>query len=153
MLDINEVSEGLIGVYACLMQAVDTLGEARVSKFLDTVPERGEALWVRFRSWQRTGGEYAGFQKFIQSFEQNGAQPEPMMPPSRPGELFVQRFVLQGSTWEKLEVSPVDVMGLSKSAKLPSDVVLNGFAGPGGKTYMRAYHTPSGKFAWYELKK
>jgi hypothetical protein len=153
MLDIDAVSEGIMGVYACLSHAVAKLGEERVTKFLERVPERGEALWHRFRSWQRAAGENADFLGFIQSTEQSDTQPTRVTSPQRPGEFFVQTFSAKGFTWERLQSTPVGVMGVPESGTLPNNVILNGFAGPGGKVYMRAYHTPSGKFAWYEIKK
>ncbi len=51
---IDEVSEGNFGVLAALLNARRTLGEKILRAFLDKVPEKGEALYLRFREFQKT---------------------------------------------------------------------------------------------------
>jgi hypothetical protein len=61
-----EVADGLIGITTGLMVARDELGDERVAKFLDNVPEKGEVLWRRFRAAQRTSGQLEyGFSTFV----------------------------------------------------------------------------------------
>lgn len=65
---ITEVADGLIGVMTCLLNAQNTLGEQKVAQFLDKVPEKGEALWLRFRAAQRQSRDDSfDFNAFITS--------------------------------------------------------------------------------------
>lgn len=50
---IDEVSDGNIGVLTALMNARATIGDKHLTIFLEKVPERGEALWLRFRTFQK----------------------------------------------------------------------------------------------------
>ena len=54
---IVEVSDGVIGVLAGLEAARKTLGihhgDLFVTMFLDKAPEKGEALWKRFKAYQK----------------------------------------------------------------------------------------------------
>jgi len=50
---IDEVTDGNFGVMAALMSTRQTLGDKRLTEFLDKVPERGEQLWLRFRAFQK----------------------------------------------------------------------------------------------------
>lgn len=65
-VNIDEVAEGLIGVQTALMASVSEFGEATVGFFLEVVPERGEKLWDRFRSYQSEKGGDIGFLNFVQ---------------------------------------------------------------------------------------
>ena len=60
---IGEVSDNVMGVMGCLTVARIRLGDEIVSSFLDKVPEKGEALWVRFRTWRdnRSGMTFLHF--------------------------------------------------------------------------------------------
>ncbi|NQV90642.1 hypothetical protein HQ487_04555 [Candidatus Uhrbacteria bacterium] len=56
----EELHEGVFGLMACLMP----LDNKTIVLLYRIVPERGEALWVRFRAWQKDGHEDEGFDKF-----------------------------------------------------------------------------------------
>ena len=60
---IDEVSQNLIGVQMALLTARNTLGDETVVRFLDKVPEQGEALWLRFRAFRdaRSGMTFLHF--------------------------------------------------------------------------------------------
>ena len=60
---MEEAHQGIIGVMTGLMVLRQQLGDKGVNLFLDTVPERGEALWVKFRN-ARDKGEAEGFVQF-----------------------------------------------------------------------------------------
>ncbi|MDO8572411.1 MAG: hypothetical protein Q7S11_01415 [bacterium] len=45
---IDEVSGGIIGLLAGLTDARVSLGDARVTEFLDIMPQKGEVLWRHF---------------------------------------------------------------------------------------------------------
>jgi hypothetical protein len=60
---IEDAHGGIIGVMTGLMMLRQKLGDKGVKMFLDTVPERGEALWVKFRE-ARDRGEAEGFVQF-----------------------------------------------------------------------------------------
>ena len=64
---IDEVADGIIGVQAALLNARATLGDQRVSDFLDKVPEKGDKLWDRFRAMQREKGDFITFNHLIAS--------------------------------------------------------------------------------------
>ena len=51
-VDADEVSKGIIGVLAMMLEAIQRLGEPVVALFLDLVPERGEALWLKVAAWR-----------------------------------------------------------------------------------------------------
>ena len=65
-VNVDEVADGIIGVQTAMMAALSQFGEAMVCFFLDLVPERGEKLWERFRSYQHENGDEIGFLEFIQ---------------------------------------------------------------------------------------
>ena len=50
---IDDVSQGNFGVHAAMLSATTQLGNATVAFFLDQITERGEALWQRFRAFQK----------------------------------------------------------------------------------------------------
>lgn len=67
---ITEAADGLIGVEAGLLNACATLGNVHVTTFLDKIPERGEALWLRFKAFRDVKGadpETRTFNHFIAS--------------------------------------------------------------------------------------
>ncbi len=67
-VQIEDASNGNMGVQAALLNARNTLGEANLANFLSSVPERGEALWVRFRGVQKASPlEDFNFNHFIAS--------------------------------------------------------------------------------------
>ena len=64
---IDEASDGLIGLMAGLMatrQQFGQHGDRAVNLFLDSVPERGEALWKKFTT-ARDAGEATDFVQFV----------------------------------------------------------------------------------------
>lgn len=65
-LDIDEVSQDVIGVYSALLSSKGQLGEAVVVFFLDQVPERGSQLWERFVAF-RDEHEGKTFIDFVKS--------------------------------------------------------------------------------------
>lgn len=65
-LDIDEVSQGVLGIYSAILCSRSQLGDAVLAFFLDQVPERGEKLWERFRAF-RDEHEGTGFIDFIKS--------------------------------------------------------------------------------------
>jgi hypothetical protein len=71
---INEVSDGVIGVLAGITAARGALGDEIVAKFLDKVPEKGEALWKRFRSFRdlREGMTFGHFVVAVATGMQQG---------------------------------------------------------------------------------
>lgn len=67
---IDEVSDGITGVFVALLHARCTIGDKHVTTFLDKVPERGEALWLRFKTFRDEEGvnpEFRTFNHFIAS--------------------------------------------------------------------------------------
>ena len=52
---MEEAHQGIMGVMMGLMVLRQQLGDKGVNMFLDTVSERGEALWVKFRNAQDKG--------------------------------------------------------------------------------------------------
>jgi hypothetical protein len=50
---IDEASADCIGVLTALLHARNTVGEKNLIAFLDRVPEKGEALWLRFKAFQK----------------------------------------------------------------------------------------------------
>ena len=50
---IDEVSDGNIGVLTALMNARATIGDKHLTTFFEKVPEKGEALWLRFKAFQK----------------------------------------------------------------------------------------------------
>lgn len=50
---IQEVAGDNIGVLTALLNARNTIGDQHLKTFLDRVPEKGEALWLRFRAFQK----------------------------------------------------------------------------------------------------
>ena len=50
---INEVSGDIFGVLAVLMNARATIGDKNLAIFFEKVPEKGEALWLRFKAFQK----------------------------------------------------------------------------------------------------
>lgn len=50
---INEKIDGIFGLMAAFMDARSTLGDKVVAGFIEKVPEKGEALWLRFRAFQK----------------------------------------------------------------------------------------------------
>ena len=64
---INEVSDGIIGVFTALMAARQALGDEIIVQFMDKVPEKGEALWVCFRNFQKAHPATDSFNHFIAS--------------------------------------------------------------------------------------
>lgn len=64
---IDEVADGSIGVLAALLNAQTTLGDKKVTEFLDKVPEKGEQLWLRFRALQKEKGDFITFNHLIAS--------------------------------------------------------------------------------------
>ncbi len=64
---IDTVAKGNIGVLMALLDARTKLGDRIVTQFLDKVSEQGEALWVRFRTFQKERGNWMVFGHFIAS--------------------------------------------------------------------------------------
>ena len=58
---IKDVSDGNIGVFTALMNALGVLGDKHLTTFFEKVPEKGEALWLRFKAFQNASRE-KGFQ-------------------------------------------------------------------------------------------
>ncbi len=62
----NEVSQDIIGVYTVILASIQQFGNATVAFFLEQVPERGEALWLRFKEY-RDQEEGCDFMSFVRS--------------------------------------------------------------------------------------
>lgn len=65
-VNVDEVSQGLIGVLLAMHSAIEKFGNATIAYFLDLVPERGEKLWDRMKAFQRQN-EDASFLDFVKS--------------------------------------------------------------------------------------
>jgi len=65
-VDPTAVAQNTLGVYMAIMTAVQQFGNAMVAFFLDLVPERGGALWLRFTQY-RDQEEGRGFPDFVKS--------------------------------------------------------------------------------------
>ena len=50
---IEEKTDGIFGLVAAFTAARSSLGDEHLQDFLEAVPEKGEALWVRFRDFQK----------------------------------------------------------------------------------------------------
>lgn len=50
---VDEKIDGVLGLMAAFMNARSTLGDKIVASFIAKVPEKGEALWLRFRTFQK----------------------------------------------------------------------------------------------------
>lgn len=60
----EKLAQDVFGLITCLMTVPDPL----VVKLLDLVPERGEALWLRFTAWRDAQPDEGGqepFKKFV----------------------------------------------------------------------------------------
>ncbi len=62
-IDRMVLTEGLIGLVAAFSQMTD----AKIALLAELVPERGEALWTRFRTWQRSSDEDVGFMEWFKA--------------------------------------------------------------------------------------
>lgn len=66
-LDIDEVSQDVIGVYSAILSSRSQLGDAALVFFLDQVPERGSQLWERFVAFrdEQEGRTFIDFVKSV----------------------------------------------------------------------------------------
>ena len=67
---IDQKTDGIFGLVAAFTNARSTVGEKYLKVFLEKVPEKGEALWVRFRTFQeeqRNSNFEPSFDHFIAS--------------------------------------------------------------------------------------
>jgi hypothetical protein len=49
---IDEKTDGLVGLIVAFSHAQNTFGGEVIAHFIEKVPEKGEALWLRFRAFQ-----------------------------------------------------------------------------------------------------
>jgi len=76
---ISIASENILGLMMAMMSLCHTFGEELMTKFLGKVPERGEALWLRFKKFQRersTAGLEVGFEHFFAHVLCDGKVPQ-----------------------------------------------------------------------------
>lgn len=64
---INEAAQNCFGVLTALYAARSQVGDKNLILFLDRVPEKGDALWTRFRGFQQERGDQMHFGHFIAS--------------------------------------------------------------------------------------
>ena len=64
---IDEIADGNIGFLTALLALRAQFGDARITQFLDKIPEKGENLWNRFRRFQagEGGKEWMNFGRFF----------------------------------------------------------------------------------------
>ena len=62
---ILEVSDGVVGLLMGLGSAQRELGDDALEIFFKEVPQQGDALWKRYRIWEKETGEDKWFKDFV----------------------------------------------------------------------------------------
>jgi len=58
------IAEGNLGVQVALTALQQSMGSPKLALFLDLVPERGQKLWEKFRTFKETAGD-VDFTEFV----------------------------------------------------------------------------------------
>lgn len=117
-VDVDLVSQGVIGVLTAILAAQRTLGDHVVAFFLDRVPERGSKLWERFLAFER-GKKDVGFLDFILSVNKEN-----------PLKLFFPRECLFSELTQQILLEPLQE-ALKKTGASSDEEIFQVYFGEG----------------------